>query len=68
MKIYKANQQTASSYYHTDTLMAISIICLPILIASGICIYQKYRSAVRRRQIQILEESWNKNCETSSNS
>ncbi|MBW4666371.1 MAG: hypothetical protein KME60_02725 [Cyanomargarita calcarea GSE-NOS-MK-12-04C] len=67
MEIYKANQQTASSYHQTNTLMAISTICFPILIILSICIYKKYRSAVRRKQIQILEESWKKKYETSSN-
>ena len=50
------SQGTADA--HTNNLIGLSIISFPLFIFMSIITYKKYRTAVYRRRIAILEKIW----------
>lgn len=43
---------------YANNFIGFSIICFPIVLLLGIITYKKYRAAVFRKQIAILEKIW----------
>ncbi|NMG08234.1 hypothetical protein [Brasilonema sp. UFV-L1] len=55
---HPVNTHLKGSHGNINNFIGLSIISFPILLLVGIITYKKYRTAVFRRQVAILEKIW----------
>ncbi len=51
-------QSHSQSHVFSQNSVGYIVVALPIILLVGIIFYKKYRIAVRRQQIAILEKIW----------